>query len=181
MKGDSENHLKGPIIPFGAMVEYYPISAGDPSRFHFINFAIGKDGRIGHLSSKNRCKRSVDQSESNDVVFPFEDGAAQLSGRDHTFREPTLRRTNRKERRSVENFKANQESLNRQNQQMTLKPVPTFPRFKVTSSIVITMNHVFNSFFQRKKTFPMPLKYFVVAMASYTNLDVLQEKPIYYY
>ena len=26
--------LKGPVIPFGAMVEYYPISARDQSRLH---------------------------------------------------------------------------------------------------------------------------------------------------
>ena len=43
----------------------------------------------------------------------------------------------------VENFKANRESLNLQNLQMTLKPV--------TSSIVITMNLEFNSVCQKKK------------------------------
>ena len=41
---------------------------------------------------------------------------------------------------SVENFKANRESLNLQKQQLTLKPVQTSGRSKVTSSIVITMN-----------------------------------------
>ena len=35
VKDDSKNHLfKGPVIPFEAMVEYYPISARDPSRLH---------------------------------------------------------------------------------------------------------------------------------------------------
>ena len=34
MKGVSGNHLKGPIIPLGALVEYYPISAKDQSRIH---------------------------------------------------------------------------------------------------------------------------------------------------
>ena len=28
------NHLKGPIIPFGSLVEYYPITAKDQSRIH---------------------------------------------------------------------------------------------------------------------------------------------------
>ena len=32
MRGDLENHFKGQIIPFGAMVEYHPISAKDQSR-----------------------------------------------------------------------------------------------------------------------------------------------------
>ena len=29
-----ETILKGPIIPFGSLVEYYPISANDQSRIH---------------------------------------------------------------------------------------------------------------------------------------------------
>ena len=86
------------------------------------------------------------------LTFPFADGIAKLSKRDHEFREPTSRReqTERSEV-SVKNFKANRESLNRQNQQMTLKPVPTSGRSKVTSSIVITMNVEFNFMCRRKK------------------------------
>ena len=34
VKGDLENHLKAPVIPFGAMVEYQPTSAKDQSRLH---------------------------------------------------------------------------------------------------------------------------------------------------
>ena len=34
MNGDLENHLKGLAIPFGAMVEYHPVSAKDQSRLH---------------------------------------------------------------------------------------------------------------------------------------------------
>ena len=30
------NHLKEPIIPFGSLVEYYPISAKDQSRIHQV-------------------------------------------------------------------------------------------------------------------------------------------------
>ena len=30
----SENHIKAPIIPFGTMVEYFPISAKDQSKLH---------------------------------------------------------------------------------------------------------------------------------------------------
>ena len=52
---------------------------------------------------------------------------------------------------SVENSKANGEGLNRQNQKMTLKPVPTSGRFKVILSVVITANLEFNSMCRRKK------------------------------
>ena len=53
----------------------------------------------------------------------------------------------------------NRERLIRQNQQMTLKPVPTFRRSKVTSSIVITMNLEFNSTCPKEETFPISVKY----------------------
>ena len=51
----------------------------------------------------------------------------------------------------------NLESVDRQNQQMTLKPGPTSGRLKVTSSIVITMNLEFNSMCPRKKHSPFHL------------------------
>ena len=34
MKDVLGNHLKGPIIPFGSLVEYHPITAKDQSRIH---------------------------------------------------------------------------------------------------------------------------------------------------
>ena len=54
---------------------------------------------------------------------------------------------------SVENSKANRESLNRQDQQMTLKLVSTSGRSKVISSIAITLNFEFNSECRRKQQF----------------------------
>ena len=79
---------------------------------------------------------------------------------------------------SVENFKANQKVTNQQNQKTTLKPGKTSGLFKVTSSIVITMNLEFNSMCRKKKTFPIPLEYIDVTRATCTNLDVLQEQRV---
>ena len=59
---------------------------------------------------------------------------------------------------------ANRESLHRQNQQMTLKPVPTFLEF--------------NSTRRSKKHSTIPLKYIDVTKSTHTDLDVLQEKKI---
>ena len=78
----------------------------------------------------------------------------------------------------MERFKANRKSLNRQNQQITLKPVQTSGRFKVTLSIVITMNLEFNSTCRRKKHSLFTLKHIDVARSIHTDLDVLQEKKI---
>ena len=154
LKGDSENHFEGPVIPFGAMVEYHPIPVRDRSRLHHFGKKVlpgiflgcdcggnletkysdcrfrrfGKTGRIRNLSSKNQRERSIGITKGRIIHIPSS-GTAKL----------------------LEKFKANWESFNRQNQKMTLKPVPTSGRFKVTSSIVITLNLEFNSMCRRKK------------------------------
>ena len=71
---------------------------------------------------------------------------------------------------AVENFEVNRESRNRQKQKMTLKPVPTSGRFKVTSFIAITLNHEFNSMCRKEETFPIPLEYIDVTRSTHTDL-----------
>ena len=59
---------------------------------------------------------------------------------------------------SVENFKANRESLNRQNLQMTLRPVPTSGRSKVTSFIYRHHNEPrVQLYVSKEETFIIPL------------------------
>ena len=60
---------------------------------------------------------------------------------------------------------------------MTPKPVPTSGRFKVTSSIVVTMNLGFNSV-PKEGTFTVPLKYIDITRSTHTDLDVMQDKRI---
>ena len=79
---------------------------------------------------------------------------------------------------SVENYKANGESLNQQNLQMTLKPMPTSGRSKVTSSIAITMILEFSSSCRGKKTFTIAQKYIDATRSTRTDLDVMQEKRV---
>ena len=91
MKDGFGEPLKGPIIPFGALVEYYPISTRDFSRLHqfgknvlagiFFGFVLiavrdlerrysdcrhgrfGKVRRIRRLSSKNQREGDPDQTK----------------------------------------------------------------------------------------------------------------------
>ena len=99
----------------------------------------------------------------------------RLSGRDYDFREPILRReqTVRSKGFSVENSKGNRESLNRQNQQMTLKPVPTSGRFKM----IFFCRHHNEPRVQlcvlKEETFPVPLKHIDVTGSTYIDLDVM--------
>ena len=65
--------------------------------------------------------------------------------------------------------------LNQQIPEMTLKPEKTSDLFKVTSSIIITMNLEFNSSCRKKKH---SLKDIDVTRTTHTNLDVLQESRI---
>ena len=79
---------------------------------------IGKVGCIRDLSSKNERESNTDQTKDDEFIFPFPDGTAKMSGRDYEFGEPHSEAgTNRGGAKiSVENFKANRESLNLQKQ-----------------------------------------------------------------
>ena len=109
-------------------------------------------------------KKQQQGPQHDEFICPFADGTAKVSGKDYEFRDTTHRRE--------------QNERSRQNQQMTLKPVPTSGRSKVTSSVVIKMNVEFNSTCRRKKHFPVPLQNIDVTRSTQTDLDVLQEKRI---
>ena len=81
VKGYFGEPFKGPVILSGAMVEYYPISAREASTIAIIvvdlgkysgcrNWGVGKDGRIGNLSSKNQRKRSNDATKGRWFHIP---------------------------------------------------------------------------------------------------------------
>ena len=173
-------HIQRAKNCFGAIVEYNPISVRDLSTLHqfgkevlpgiFLGYALisrriwKRDIFITNLEELETVGRtevnppSINAQEvlisqkGEEFIFPVADGAAKLSGRDYEFPEPTPRRNKPQGVKiSVEHFKANWESLNRQNQKMALKPVSTSGQFKVTSSIVITMNLEFNSVCRTRK------------------------------
>ena len=172
--------IQGPIKPFGTFVEYHLVSPKDLARIHqvgkkvltgiFLGYELIVGGiwkgdiLIADLEDLQKldasdfylrrinAKQVLIRQKVVEFMFPFVDGAPKLSGRDNKFREPAPRQesTVRSEDLSGE-VQGESERLDQQNQQMTLKPVPTFGRCKVTSSIVITMNLEFNSTCRRKK------------------------------
>ena len=77
----------------------------------------------------------------------------------------------------MENFKANRDSLNRQNQQMTQK---TVPYWSIPGDFIYRHHNepLVQLYMPKKETFPIPLKYIDVTRSSHTDLDVLQEKRI---
>ena len=87
--------FKRPIIPFGSLVEYHPITAKDQARIHqfgrkvlpglFLGSALyagriwkgdvlvadlGDDGRIGNLLKKTQCERG-DISQTRRIYFSY--------------------------------------------------------------------------------------------------------------
>ena len=112
-----EEPLKGPIIPFGAMVEYHPFSTRDISRLHqfgkkvfpgiFLGSELIAEGfskgdiliadleDLEKLDASEIHLRRINAKETqkeNEFIFLVPDGTAKLSGSDYEFREPTPRR-----------------------------------------------------------------------------------------
>ena len=110
--------FKGPIIPFGSLVEYCPISANDQSRIHqfgkkvlpglFLGYALYA-GRIWKrevlvadleeldttdaseiYSKRLNAKEVIFPKEKGDFIFPIADGRIKLSGGDQELRTSTL-------------------------------------------------------------------------------------------
>ena len=171
--GESFN---GPMIPFGALIVYHPISPKDQTRVHqfgkkvlpgiFLACALIARGNLErkgdvlvadmedleklHASyfypRRINAKEILIRQNDDDFIFPFADSTAKLSRRDYEFQESILRR----------DPTAGSEDFNRElidEPGVTLKPVPIFGRSKVTSPIVITMNLRFNSTCRRKNKF----------------------------
>ena len=74
----------------------------------------------------------------------------------------------------MDNFKANRESLVRQNQQMTLKPVSTW---SIQGDFIYRHHNELRVqlYVPKEETFIIPLKYIDVTRSTHTDLDVMQE------
>ena len=108
---------KGPIIPFGSLVEYYPISATDQSRIHqfgkkvlpglFLGYALYAgsiwkgDVLIADLEeletmdaseiySKRLNAKEVIFPKQGEFIFPIADGRIKTTGGDQELRTSTL-------------------------------------------------------------------------------------------
>ena len=118
MRGRFGKPLRGPIIPFGSLVEYYPMSAKNQSRIHqfgkkvlpglFLGYALYAGGiwkgdvlvaDIEELetmdaseiySKRLNAKEVIFPKEKGEFIFPIADGRIKLPGRDQDLRTSTL-------------------------------------------------------------------------------------------
>ena len=110
--------FKGPIIPFGSLVEYHPITAKDQSRIHqfgkkvlpglFLGYALHA-GRIWKddlmvadieeletmdaseiYSKRLNAKEVIFPKEKGELIFPIADGRIKFAGGEQELRTSTL-------------------------------------------------------------------------------------------
>ena len=110
--------FEGPIIPFGSLVEYYPITAEDQSRIHqfgkkvllglFLGYALYAGGiwkgdkmvadteeletmDVSEIYSKRlNAKEVIFPTEKGEFIFPIADGRIKPLGGDQDLRTSTL-------------------------------------------------------------------------------------------
>ena len=77
--------FNGPVIPFGATVEYHPISAKDQSGLHQFGARV-----FGTPRQKAQCKGSVNVDEKVTTFLPSRRGNSQNLGGDRRLKPSTL-------------------------------------------------------------------------------------------
>ena len=110
-------HLEGPVIPFGAMVEYHSLSAKDLSRLHqfeslyqayslAMRYTRGDSGKETFLvadieelvqtdaseihARRLNAKEVLTPKKGDNLMFPVADGTVKICGGDQRLRTSTL-------------------------------------------------------------------------------------------
>ena len=191
--------FEGPISHFGAVVEYYPISARDQSRLHqcgkkvlpgiFLGYALIAGAGIWKgvvLVADIEELEKMDASEihawrhspqtGDTFIFPLAHGTTKSSGRDHEFRESALRQEQlaRSEDLSGE-LQSEREGFQPTESRGDAKTRRDF--WSVQGDFIYRHHneprvqlHV-----PKEETFLIPLTYIDGTRSHHTNVDVLQE------
>ena len=200
--------FEGPIIPFGSLVEYHPITAKDQSRIHqfgkkvlpglFLGYALCAGGiwkgdvlvadleeletmDASEIYSKRLNAKEVIFPQKGEFTFPIADGRIKTPGEDQELRTSTLIRPRPNRGEGHVDFLVESEGSLPQ-------PHDSFPDageaindFWFMSGSFIYRHHVeprVALYSPREESFPIPLKYIDVTRTTHTNLDVKLEKRI---
>ena len=200
--------FKGPIIPFGSLVDSYLISAKDQSRIHqfgkkvlpglFLGYALYA-GRIwkgdvliadleelettdaSEIYSKRLNAKEVILLKQGEFIFPIADGRIKTPGGDQELRTSTLVRHRPIQGDGHVDFLGESEGSLPQ-------PHDSFPDAGEAINDFWSMSGSFKHrhhveprvklYSPREESFPIPLKYIDVSRTTHTNLDVMQERRI---
>ena len=198
---------EGPIIPFGSLVEYYPISAKDHSTIHqfwkgSLTWIVpwtrsvrgwtwkgdingcrhGDDGGIGNRLKKTQCKGSNNSPKNRKLIFPVADGRINFVGGDQELRTSTLIRDHPIRGEGQRDFLGESEGSPPPPPQDSLPDAgEAINDFWSMSGNFIYRHHVeptVKLYSPKEESFPFPLKYIDVSRTTHTNLDVVQESRI---
>ena len=197
-----------PIIPFGSLVEYHPITAKDQSRIHqfgkkglpglFLGYALYAGGiwkgdvlvaDLEELETKDASEIYSKRLNAKEVVFPRQgallfpiaDGRIKTPGGDQDLRTSTLVRHRPTQGESNIDFLGESEGSLPQPQDSLPDAGEAINDFWSMSGSFIYRHHVeprVKLYSPREESFPIPLKYIDVTRTTHTNLDVKQEKRI---
>ena len=200
--------FKGPIIPFGSLVEYHPTTAKDQSRIHqlgmkvlpglFLGYALYAGGiwkgdvliadleeletmDASEIYSKRLNAKEVIFPEQGEFIFPVADGRIKTPGGHQELRTSTLVRHRPIQGESNIDFLGESEGSLPQ-------PHDSFPDAGEAINDFLSMSGSFiyrlhveprvKLYSPREESFPIPLKYIDVTRTTHTNLDVKEEKRI---
>ena len=191
--------FKGPIIPFGSLVEYHPITAKDQSRIHqfgkqvlpglFLGYALYAGGiwkgdvlvaDLEELETEIFAKEVVFPKQG-EFIFPIADGRITLSGRDQELRTSRWIRQRPIQGDSHLDFLGESEGSLPPPQDSFLDAGEAINDLWSMSGNFMYRHHVeprIKLYSPREESFPIPLKYIDVSRTTHTNLDVKQEKRI---
>ena len=200
--------IQGPIIPFGSLVEYYPITAKDQSRIHqfgkkvlpglFLGYAFSAAGiwkgdvlvedfeeletmDASEIYSKRLNAKEVIFPKQGELFFPIADGRIKTLGGDQDLRTSTLVRHRPIQGESKKDFLGESEGSLPQPQDSLPDAGEAINDFWSMSGSFIFRHHVeprVKLYSPREESFPIPLKYIDVSRTTHTKLDVKQEKSI---
>ena len=208
MKDVLGSHFEGPIIPFGSLVEYHPITAKDQSRIHqfgkkvlpglLLGYALYAGGiwkgdvlvadlqeletvDASEIYSQRLNAKEVIFSQKGEFTFPIADGRIKTPGEDQELRTSTLIRPRPSRGEGHIDFLAESEGSFPQPHDSLPVAGEAMNDFWSMSGSFIYRHHVeprVALYSPREESFPIPLKYIDVTRSTHTNLDVKQEKRI---
>ena len=200
--------FKGPIIPFGSLVEYHPKTAKDHSRIHqfgkkvlpglFLGYALYAGGiwkgdvliadleeletmDASEIYSKRLNAKEVMFTKQGEFIFPIADGRIKTLGGDQDLRTSTLVRHRPIQGESNIDFLGESEGSLPQPHDSLPDAGEAINDFWSMSGSFIYRHHVetrVKLYSPKEESFPCPLKYIDVTRTTHTNLDVKQEKRI---
>ena len=185
--------FKGPILPFGSLVEYHPglffgyaLYAGGRGEFRRVTYwlqTLRSWKRWTHRKStqKRLNAKEVIFPKEGEFTFPIADGRIKTLGGDQELRTSTLVRHRPIQGESNIDFLGEPEGSLPQPHDSLPDAGEAMINLWSMSGNFTNRHHVeprVKLYSPREESFPIPLKYIDVSRTTHTNLDVKQEKRI---